>query len=87
VDHHIILGIHVIDRIERAGDVQEVLSEFGCNIKTRIGLHDVANAECAPSGVILLEMFGTEDLVEECEQALAAIEGVDVKKMVFEHSA
>ena len=39
-DQHIILGIHVTDRLKNAVDVQKVFTEYGCNIKTRIGLHD-----------------------------------------------
>ena len=39
-DQHIILGIHISDRLKNAVDVQKVFTEYGCNIKTRIGLHD-----------------------------------------------
>ena len=40
-DEHIILGIHITDRLKNAVDVQKVFTEYGCNIKTRVGLHDV----------------------------------------------
>jgi hypothetical protein len=36
-DGHIILGIHVSDRLKNAVEVQKVFTEYGCNIKTRIG--------------------------------------------------
>jgi hypothetical protein len=87
MDKHIILGVHITDRLERAGDVQEVFSTFGCHIKTRLGLHEVSDNECSPNGLILLEMIGPEEMVEECEAALAAIDGVEVQKMVFDHPA
>ena len=32
-----ILGIQVTNRLEKAQDVQHVLTEYGCNIKTRLG--------------------------------------------------
>ena len=59
-DDHIILGIHVTDRLQDAVDVQKVFTEYGCNIKTRIGLHDVDETVCSPSGVVLIEFFGSE---------------------------
>ena len=39
-DQHIILGVHITDRLKNAVEVQKVFTEYGCNIKTRIGLHD-----------------------------------------------
>lgn len=45
-DTHIILGIHVSDRLKNAVDVQKVFTEYGCNIKTRIGLHDADENVC-----------------------------------------
>jgi len=86
VGKHIILGVHVGDRVRRAGDVQKLFTEYGCNIKTRIGLHDVSEGYCSPSGVILLEMFGDEARCHDLASKLGAVEGVEVQKMVFGHS-
>ncbi len=36
----IILGVQVTNRIKNALEVQEILTKFGCNIKTRLGLHE-----------------------------------------------
>jgi hypothetical protein len=85
-DDHIILGIHVTDRLEEASAVQAVFTEFGCNIKTRIGLHDVSETYCAPSGVVLIEFFGSGAEATTMADKLNAITGVHVKKMVFGHS-
>jgi len=82
-DIHIILGIHIGDRLKNAVDVQKVFTEYGCNIKTRIGLHDASESVCSPSGVVLIEFFGTEDEAEAMKHKLSAIEGVQVQKMVF----
>ena len=57
---HIILGIHITDRLKNAVEVQKVFTEYGCNIKTRIGLHDVDANVCSPSGVVLIEFFGDD---------------------------
>ena len=84
-DDHIILGIHISDRIQKAGDVQKVFTEYGCNIKTRIGLHDVDDRSCSPSGVVLIEFFGSEDEASAMMAKLSAVEGVGVQKMVFGH--
>ena len=85
-EDHIILGIHVTDRLEEATTVQAVFTEFGCNIKTRIGLHDVSETYCAPSGVVLIEFFGSDAEASTMADKLNAIQGVQVKKMVFGHS-
>jgi hypothetical protein len=82
---HLIFGVHVTDRTKQAGKVQELLSQFGCNIKTRVGLHHVDEATCSPSGVILLEMFGDEALCRELGAKLRALPGVDVQQMEFAH--
>jgi len=84
-DDHIILGIHVTDRLQEARDVQAVFTEFGCNIKTRIGLHDVDESYCSPSGVVLIEFFGDEAQADAMAAKLNAVEGVHVQKMVFYH--
>jgi hypothetical protein len=85
-EDHIILGIHVTDRLEEASSVQAVFTEFGCNIKTRIGLHDVSDTYCAPSGVVLIEFFGSDAEATTMADKLNVIEGVHVQKMVFGHS-
>jgi hypothetical protein len=82
---HLIFGIHVTNRATQAGKVQELLSQYGCNIKTRIGLHHVDNDVCSPRGLILLEMHGDASVCRELAQKISALQGVDVKEMVFEH--
>jgi len=84
-DDHIILGIHVTDRLKNAVDVQKVFTEYGCNIKTRIGLHDVDAHVCSPSGVVLIEFFGADDEAAAMMAKLNEVEGVLVQKMVFGH--
>ncbi len=84
-DDHIILGIHITDRLTEAVKVQQVFTEYGCNIKTHIGLHDVNETSCSPSGVVLIEFFGADDEAAAMVDKLTAIEGVHVQKMVFGH--
>jgi hypothetical protein len=64
--------------------VQKIFSKYGCNIKTRLGLHEVSEDVCSPSGLVLLEMFGKEEDILRMEKDLKAVEGIRVQKMVFE---
>lgn len=80
-DKHRILGVHVSKRVNRAANVQAVLSEYGMIIRTRLGLHQVHG----DYGVILLELYGEEHVCGELKDKLAAIDGVDVQEMVFDH--
>jgi hypothetical protein len=82
---HIVLGIHIAGRMQHVPGVQELFTEYGCSIKTRLGLHDVAEGYCSPNGLILLEMAGDETPVFELARKLKAIEGLDVQQMIFEH--
>jgi hypothetical protein len=86
-EKHIIFGIHINDRVREVPDVQKVLTQYGCQIKTRIGLHHVDENLCSPRGLILLEMCGNEALCDELARKLEAIDGVEVQKMVFDHPA
>jgi hypothetical protein len=82
---HYILGIHISDRLALADEVQKIFTEYGCNIKTRVGFHDVSESYCSPTGVIVLDMFGEEAVCEQMAGRLEAIEGVEVQKMIFTH--
>jgi hypothetical protein len=84
-DTHNILAIHITDRLKEAVEVQKVFTEFGCNIKTRVGLHDVAGDVCAPGGVVLLELVGPGTIADDIAARLKGIEGVEVAKVEFGH--
>ncbi len=84
---HIVFGVHVTDRLKRVEAVQHLLSEYGCNIKTRLGLHEVGENACSPSGIVLLEMWGEEAHCLSLGQKLDAIDGIEVQKMIFAHPA
>jgi hypothetical protein len=83
---HIIFGVHIDDRVHEVPDVQRLFTEYGCNIRTRIGLHHVDEDFCSPRGLIVLEMFGDEPRCHELASKLAGMEGVEVQKMVFGHA-
>ncbi len=82
---HVVLGVHITDRVKHVPSVQELFTKYGCSIRTRLGLHNTSEHFCSPNGLILLEMSGDEEPVWQLMEELQAIEGVEVQKMVFEH--
>ena len=76
-----ILGVHVAQRTRHTAKVQKILSDYGCSIRTRIGLHEAGAGFCSPNRLILLEVV---DRAGALAAALAKVPGVSVKKMVFE---
>ena len=82
---HLIFGVHVTDRTNQVPQVQKLLTEYGCNIKTRLGLHRVDENVCSPRGLILLEMFGDPAVCGQLKAKLSKLEGVEVQEMLFEH--
>jgi hypothetical protein len=79
-----VLGIGLGNRVENAADFQRILTECGCYIKTRLGLHEVNENLCAPGGLIILEVYGGDAAVAEMESKLKAVKGLQVQKMVFD---
>jgi hypothetical protein len=84
-DSHKILAVHITDRMKDAAAVQKVFTEFGCNIRTRVGLHDVTGDVCAPGGVVILELVGPTTITGEIAGHLSAITGVEVQQVEFTH--
>lgn len=80
----VIMGIQLQERIEKAVEVQELLSKYGCHITTRLGLHSSPPNTCSPKGLILLEFVDdAQEAAEELEKELANIDEIIVKKMLF----
>ena len=77
-----IIGIKVNNRIESAISVQEILTKYGCIIKTRIGLHEEINGKCSPRGLILLEVINDEKATDIANQ-LCDIEEIEIQQMKF----
>ena len=84
MEKRIVLGVQVTNRVEKVLDVQKILTEYGCNIRTRLGLHEVSNKVCSSSGLLILDTFGEEADVLAMEKKLKKIKGLVVRKMVFD---
>ncbi|MBC8378041.1 MAG: hypothetical protein H8E62_02605, partial [Planctomycetes bacterium] len=54
-------------------------------IRTRLGLHEADKGFCSANGLLLLEMTDDDAKAIELMEKLNAIEGVESKKLVFDH--
>jgi hypothetical protein len=83
LNQYIVVGLYLSDRFKHALEVQKILTEYGCNIKTRIGLHEVSETFCATCGLVILELIGDQGKINECIAKLQKIAGLEVQKMIF----
>lgn len=72
-----IIGISVDNRREEAAKLQDILTEYGCVIKTRIGLHDMGEYKCLNYGIVLIEVV---DKVNEIYDKLSKYWQVQIMK-------
>lgn len=77
-----IMGVRLGNRNGTATEFQQVLTDFGCIIKTRIGLHEATNNVCAPHGLIILEVVDDSQM-EEFKNALSRIPDTQIQTMKF----
>ncbi len=76
-----ILGILVERNQEVIRYVQKLLTAYGCNIRTRLGVNEVFFGE--PAGLIILELKGDKDQRLLLEKDLKALDMVHVRTMAF----
>jgi hypothetical protein len=78
-----ILGVLVGEPGKAALKVQEILTKYGCTIKTRLGLNELEQKHCGGCGLILLELMGDVHEYIRLENELLEVDDVRVQKMVF----
>ncbi|MFP4548051.1 MAG: hypothetical protein ACLFQM_07955 [Fidelibacterota bacterium] len=78
------LLIVVNKRKKEAVTVQKILTEWGCYIKTRLGLHEDCLDNCSEVGTIILEVVGDKDKHEEMQRKLNLLPGVTAKLVKME---
>jgi hypothetical protein len=78
-----VFGVKLNNRTETAPKFQEIITKYGCNIKTRIGLHEVTDNICSPSGIILLEVIGKDSEITGMESEISKLKEVNIQKMIF----
>jgi hypothetical protein len=75
--------IKLDQRESTASSVQKILTEYGCYIKVRLGLHDVGTNSCSPNGLIILELIIEDNILDEFLKKLNSIDGVIAKKTII----
>ena len=74
-----ILLIFIGKRKDDAVKVQQILTAWGCIIKTRLGIHDGVLENCSDEGLLILELYGSDEKKEELTRKVAVIPGVSSK--------
>lgn len=73
------MAIKVNGRIAQAPHVQEILTKYGCNIKTRVGFHEVNEDQCSMDGILILQLFGKDEEIQGMLAEMVKLEGVTAK--------
>ena len=74
-----LLIILVNKRREAVIEMQKILTEYGCIIKTRLGIHDGTLNECSNNGLIILELVGDDDKKKQLQNELQKFDDIAVK--------
>jgi hypothetical protein len=68
-----IVAVKVGNREGVAQDMQRILTEHGCDIKVRLGLHDIPANTCSPAGLVLMEVEGEKADIQSMVKKLDAL--------------
>jgi len=71
-------------RKEVAVKLQQVLTAWGCLIKTRLGLHAGVMENCSEAGFLFLELYGSDADNAELARKIGVIPGIESKLVVLE---
>jgi hypothetical protein len=69
-------------RKDSAKEMQGLLTEYGCNIKLRLGLHEAVNV-CAEDGLLILQLVGSMQDIEALQAKLNSLDGIQAKLTTF----
>ena len=76
-----VLVVLMRNRRDSALKVQKLLTDFGCIVKTRLGIHDGVSDKCSDTGLIILELAGKPKDKASLAARLNKISGVKVKSV------
>jgi hypothetical protein len=74
-----ILILSVEKRNSCAVKIQEALTTSGCEIRTRLGIHDSSTGSCSDKGLIILEILSEENLIKPLLEKFESLDGVKAK--------
>ena len=83
MDKKTLLIFSLENRRTEAVKVQKILTDFGCIIKTRLGIHDGVLDKCSNTGLIILELVGAKAEIRDLERRLKAVKSVRVKLVIL----
>jgi len=78
-----LVAVKIGHREDTATAVQARLTEFGCNIKVRLGLHDLPEGACSPAGLIILQVTADKDDLNGFLEKLNEIDEVVAKSLTI----
>ncbi len=76
-----IMVIKIDQRSKYAVEAQKILTEYGCYIKVRLGLHEATVDVCSTDGLIILEVRGENEILDEMRTKLNNLDNVTAKIM------
>ncbi len=76
---HNIMILVLNNRVKNAVKLQDVLTESGCMIKMRLGLHEAETDACSNEGLIILQLVGSDEEINALEKKLNSVEGVKAR--------
>ncbi len=75
-----VMTLLVNNRRKNASKLQELLTQSGCMIKARLGLHETGDL-CSDEGLIILQLAGNKEDIANLEDELNTLDGVIAKNV------
>ena len=76
----LILGVKIPNRLSTSPVFQDIISKYGCIIRTRVGLHSNCATSCSSHGIIILEIVDGSEVVP-LKKALLSLDGITIDSM------
>ena len=77
-----IIGLKMKTGLEYGPQLQAILSNYSCTIKTRIGLHETTENKCEGYGIVLLHITD-ENTVKYLQNDILDVDGIEMQVMKF----
>lgn len=74
-----LIVLKLTNRYHQGTKLQEILTEFGCEIKTRLGLHETGDDFCSEEGIIVLQLCGEKKRLESLKRELEDLQGIEIR--------
>ncbi len=78
-----ILLVSLNNRKQTAVTFQKILTDWGCMVKTRLGIHDGVLTKCSSSGLVILDIVGQKKKLTEMTRKLNLVKGIKAKLITF----